>query len=77
MGEKVLDSDEVREKILKGNLDLKEITVEGDLDLEGVTVEGDLDLSTKKGPSKIYIDKKMAQLVHWAAPTIPLVVASK
>jgi hypothetical protein len=60
---KELSAEEVIVKIL-----------ESDLDFRGATIKDFLDLSTKEGPTKIYVDSKKAQLVHWAAPTVPLVV---
>jgi len=42
-----------------------------------VTIEGDLVLSTKEGPKRIYVSPEMAQSVHFAAPTVPLVVTKK
>jgi len=47
------------------------------LNLHGATIEGDLFLTTKKGPTRIRVSPEMAQLVHWAAPTIPLEVLKK
>ena len=71
--------------LIKGDLDLSEANIKGDLNLSGATIrgslnlseaiiEGSLDLSFKKCPLKIYVSTAMAQLVHWAAPTTPLVV---
>lgn len=66
---------QAREKIAEGYLDLGGATIEGDLGLGGATIEGHMDLSFKKGPREIQVSPKQAQLVHWAAPTIPLVVS--
>jgi hypothetical protein len=41
------------------------------------TIEGCLDLSFKEGPRKIYVSPEMAQLVHWSAPNVPLVVLKR
>lgn len=76
------------EAIIRGILDLGEVTIEGGLNLEGATIgsclnlegaiiEGTLNLSTKSGPTRIFVTPGLAQLVHWSAPTIPLVVVKK
>ena len=64
----------LRGATVKGNLYLEGATVKGDLYLRGATVGGCLNFVWTKGPSCIYVSPKLAQLVHWSAPTTPLVV---
>ncbi|MCD6500904.1 pentapeptide repeat-containing protein [bacterium] len=59
---------------IRGNLYLPEATLKDVLSLEGTIIEGDLDLSTDKGPTRIYVDYRNAELVHFAAPTVSLIV---
>ncbi|OHA67267.1 MAG: hypothetical protein A3C82_00185 [Candidatus Wildermuthbacteria bacterium RIFCSPHIGHO2_02_FULL_47_12] len=79
---------DLRNATIKGDLILDEARVDGSLTLSGATIggalhftvfnnaviKGGLDLTTKQGPVCIYVGKRCAQLVHWAAPSIPLVV---
>jgi len=65
--------------IIEGFLDLSGVTFEDQpctscLNLERVTIKSGLDLSFKKEPNKIFVSQDLAQIVHWAAPTVPLVV---
>jgi hypothetical protein len=62
---------------IEDSLNLREATIEGDLDLEGVTIGGELILSTKQGPKMIFVNLEMAESVHFAAPTVPLVIRKK
>ena len=70
---------------VKGDLNFGNTTFKRGLSLSGAIVEGILnaggmifkkviDLSTKEGPKKIWVDQKNAQMMHWAAPNIPLVI---
>ena len=73
---------------IKGYLDLRQAKIEGDLSLrgidgstlhnelllEGVSIRGYLNLAAKKGPTVIYVEPEIAEIVHWAAPNIPIVV---
>ena len=59
---------------VEGKLDLDGASIGGDLYLEKVAVKGSINLSFKSGPRKIFVSPDMAELVHWAAPIIPLVV---
>jgi len=62
---------------INGKLWLDRTFIEDFLNLEGATINNSLNLATRKGPTKIYVDEEMAQLVHFAAPNIPLVVKKK
>ena len=62
---------------IKGDLDLAGATIEGNLALAGATIKGILDFSTLKGPAKIYVSPDLAQIVHLAAPNVPLAVTKK
>jgi len=57
-----------------GNLGLGNASIKGNLYLNGATIKGVIKLATKRGPSMIFVSPDMAELVHWSAPTIPLVV---
>ncbi len=57
-----------------GNLSFSRAVFEGDLFLIKTTIMGSLDFSTKKGPKRIFVDPQMAQFIHYAAPTVPLIV---
>lgn len=74
---KTMSPEEVKQQISKGILYLREITIEGSLDLEGATIEGSLDLSFRHGPKKIYVYPEIAELVHFTAPTTPLVLVKR
>ena len=63
--------------VIEGGLFLDEAILEGALDLQGAVIKGSISLATRKGPSKIYVYRDMAELVHWAAPTIPLVMGKE
>lgn len=54
---------------------LKGLTMEGDgvLDLTGLTAKGSVNLSDLKGVRGLYCDRKNANRLHHAAPTVPLV----
>jgi len=64
----------LKKATIKGELDFEGAIIKGHLDLIGTTIEGNLYLSTKEGPTTIYVRKEMAQLVHWSAPRISLVI---
>lgn len=64
--------------VINGGLYLKKATVKGDLNLKNAVVKNCMDLSTKKGPKRILVNNlEMAQLVHLAAPTIPIIIGLK
>ncbi|MEK7519696.1 MAG: hypothetical protein AAB581_00410 [Patescibacteria group bacterium] len=71
--------------MIRSNLILAGLTIEGDLNLEGATIKGymdlketrvigTLDLTFESPPQCIIVSLDMAERVHWAAPTVPLVV---
>jgi hypothetical protein len=60
--------------VIGGNLYFDDAIIEGFLYLIDTKIEGELDLSTKKGPKKIYVSPELKEVVHLAAPTIPLVI---
>ena len=59
---------------IDGDLILEDSTIRDFLDLRGIKVHGTLNLATKKAPKMIIVSPDMAELVHFAAPTVPLVV---
>lgn len=59
---------------IEGDLRLMNVVINGVLDLCNIRIGGTLILGVNKGPEKILVSPNMAELVHWAAPTIPLVV---
>jgi len=63
--------------IIKGNIFLSRAIIKGYLDLFETIVVGKLLFATKEGPEMIYVDSKMVKLVHFAAPTVPLVVRKR
>jgi hypothetical protein len=60
--------------VISGNLDFDDTIIECSLYIINTIIEGELDLSTKKGPKKIYVSPELKEVVHLAAPTIPLVI---
>ncbi len=76
---------ELHETTVYGNVELSDATIDGDLtlwdasiaeclDLSRTKIKGKIHLVTASGPKAIYVDQSMAQLIHWAAPTTPLMV---
>ncbi|TAN57405.1 hypothetical protein EPN15_04405 [Patescibacteria group bacterium] len=65
---------ELTNATIAGELDLEGTSFGGDLYLCGIKVYGTINLNTESGPRKIFVSPDMAELVHWSAPTIPLVV---
>lgn len=53
---------------------LNDVWLEGDLEFIETVINGLFRLSFTKAPEKIFVNKKNAQLIHWAAPTVPLVI---
>lgn len=47
------------------------------LDITNIHVVGPIILAFKKPPTKIYVSPEIAELVHWAAPAVPLVVVQR
>lgn len=66
---------DLRKTTIKGNLSLWDATIKYNLFLGGTIVKKELNLLTKEGPVIIFVSPKMARLVHWSAPNVPLVVA--
>jgi len=73
---------------IEGYLDFRGATINGDLFLDGSTIKHSLDfrkaaiigrlsLATKKGPLKILVSQIDAQRIHYAAPTVPLVIGEE
>ena len=78
LGGATIDGDlDLEGATIKGSLNLSGATIKGSLYLEGATIEGCLDIFTKEGPGRIYVNPEQAQLVHWSAPNVPLVVVKK
>lgn len=79
-GDLYLDSAEIEGDLtlsgisVEGNLELENAFIKGNLYLNGATIRGVIKIATKNGPKMIYVSQDMVELVHWAAPTIPLVV---
>jgi len=73
--------------VIKGILDfenavfeqkIKDPTSSGTfLDMTNIQVTGCIILAFEKPPAKIYVSLEIAELVHWAAPTVPLVVVQR
>jgi len=54
---------------------LKDATIKGELNLRNTIIAGTLDISTKEGPTRIIVNSiGMAERVHYAAPTVPIVI---
>ena len=70
----VVTAEEVKKRIKARCRNFSGTTIKGNLYLGGATIKGELNLTTKKGPTQIFVSPSMAQLIHWAAPTIPMVV---
>lgn len=74
------------EKIMTGSsLTIEGTTIEGFLNLNysligsfmhffETSVLGNIFFAFKKGPAYILVNERMAQLIHWSAPNVPLVV---
>lgn len=60
---------------IKSVLSITESVFENYIDISDLTIpEGSLYLRFKKPPAYIYVSSELAELVHWAAPTTPIVV---
>jgi hypothetical protein len=65
------------ETFITGILDFSRAVIKDSMFFRETTALGGIDLSTKNGPTKIYVSEEMAQLIHFSAPTIPLVIKKK
>jgi len=65
---------ELANAMIGGDLNLEDAIIGEELDLRGINIGGNLNLTTKKRLKRILVSETMAQLVHFAAPTVPLIV---